>query len=149
MNGSSSKREMYLPDKDEAAVFKGDRRAGTLTRERRGSQFEYDPEYAGDETAASICFNMPVTTEPYRTEGVNLPPYFANLLPEGELLGRLSRKLKTSRDDLLSFFGGVRSEYGGRRLAALVGRSGGGGRAGCHRPFQSAVRRGIRGALRV
>lgn len=103
MNGSYSKREMYLPEKDEAAVFKGDRHAGTLTREQRGSRFDYDPEYAGDETAASICFNMPVTTEPYRTEGVNLPPYFANLLPEGELLGRLSRKLKTSRDDLLSF----------------------------------------------
>lgn len=78
-------------------VLRKDTHIGTLRRTDLGCEFEYDkePQYA-------VCSQMPTEQMIYRSEGVNLFPYFANLLPEGARIGRVARLQKTSLDDLFT-----------------------------------------------
>ena len=61
---------------ERADVWRESSRVGTLARTSHGSFFEYDE--------------------------VNLPPFFAGLLPEGLRLRALVQRVKTSEDDLFS-----------------------------------------------
>lgn len=78
-------------------VLRKDKHIGTLRRTDVGCEFEYakEPQYA-------VCSQMPSEQMIYRLEGVNLFPYFANLLPEGTRTGRVARLNKTSLDDLFT-----------------------------------------------
>ncbi|MCC6220674.1 MAG: HipA domain-containing protein [Deltaproteobacteria bacterium] len=94
-------------------VFKGEELAGSITRTRDGSIFEYDAHYlerAGTEDLASVAFSLPLRKEPHQTYGDNLHPFFAGLLPEGRRLSALISALKTSADDMFSLLAGAGSD---------------------------------------
>lgn len=84
----------------EADVYCGRGLAGRLSRTKHGAVFEYDRAFLKRKT--SIAFNLPWEKARVETVGVNVQPYFAGLLPEGLRLSALVRRVKTSKDDLLS-----------------------------------------------
>lgn len=69
----------------------------TLERTPSGCRFQYLPEYSGQ----AIARHLPVG-EPIETRGDNLPPFFANLLPEGARLNALIVRAQTSPSDMFS-----------------------------------------------
>ena len=83
--------------KAEADVYRGDELAGRIARTKHGSIFEYDPSFRGE-----VAFCMPREQGRFETRGVNLHTFFAGLLPEGLRLSALVKRVKTSKDDLLS-----------------------------------------------
>jgi serine/threonine-protein kinase HipA len=86
-----------------ADVYKRDRLAGRLRREKTGVTFDYDPDYLSDPDAPAVATTLPRTTEPVQTGAAGaVPPFFAGLLPEGRRLGALRRAVKTSADDDLT-----------------------------------------------
>lgn len=84
----------------EADVYCGAELAGRLSRTKHGAVFEYDRTFLEHER--SIAFRLPWQQRRFETFGVNVHPFFAGLLPEGLRLQALVRRVKTSRDDLLS-----------------------------------------------
>jgi serine/threonine-protein kinase HipA len=103
---------MSVSTKDlvELKIFKGDRLCGLLRRRSDGgAEFQYDLGYLAESDSKSedLCFNLKKRAEPYVQLGINLPPYFAGLLPEGLRLKYLLQKVKTSPDDLFSLFASI------------------------------------------
>ena len=86
----------------EAFVFKGDERAGRIERTAHGAIFEYDPAWLDQHPDLGVAFNLPPSQARHDIRGVNLHPFFAGLLPEGARIRALTRRLKTSEDDLFS-----------------------------------------------
>lgn len=82
-------------------VHRGDEIAGTLERTGKGCRFTYDPRFRAA-SPPGVAFQMPPRPEPYTVDGVNLPPFFANLLPEGLRLRAIAGRAGTSVDDLFS-----------------------------------------------
>jgi serine/threonine-protein kinase HipA len=87
-------------------VLQGRVLAGRIERSTRGAIFEYDADFLEDARAArqerGIAYGLPIEGKRVETLGTNLHPFFAGLLPEGIRLDALVRRVKTSRDDLLS-----------------------------------------------
>lgn len=94
---------MSATDVERADVFCDAAKAGVLERTPRGSRFTYEPAFldACRRRGWGVGFRVPLLPE-VETQGVNLHPFFAGLLPEGVRLAALERAVKTSRDDLLS-----------------------------------------------
>ena len=92
-------------------VFKGEIRVGTLERNESGSLFQYDERYRtahdNNERDHWISAHHPLPHAQFRTNGVNLSPFFAGLLPEGIRLKALKVALKKSEDDLFSMLTAV------------------------------------------
>ena len=84
-------------DASQADVYRGEVLAGTLTRTRLGAVFEYAAGFPDD-----LALHLPRARGRFESSGVNLPPFFAGLLPEGLRLRALRVRLKTSEDDLFS-----------------------------------------------
>jgi serine/threonine-protein kinase HipA len=88
-----------------AVVLRGATVAGHLHRTSHGAVFEYEPKIRAAPHAAwdrGIAYRLPYETARVETLGTNVHPFFAGLLPEGLRLEALVRRVKTSRDDLLS-----------------------------------------------
>ncbi len=86
-----------------ADVFRDSVLVGKISRIDRGSAFEYDTNYLeGADRGGGIAFHLPHLRRRHETSGVNLHTYFAGLLPEGLRLRALTKRMKTSEDDLLS-----------------------------------------------
>ena len=83
-------------------IFKKESLAGTLKRTSSGSEFQYLDSYLEKEDSKPLSFSMPLRSESYKTNGFNLNPFFAGLLPEGMRLTALISSLKTSSDDMFS-----------------------------------------------
>jgi serine/threonine-protein kinase HipA len=86
-------------------VWVNDVACGVITRTPLGASFSYRDDYAGP----LVSSTLPRQDRPVASTGVNLHPFFANLLPEGARLSAVLRAVKTDKDDLLS-------------LLAVVGR---------------------------
>lgn len=72
--------------------------AGILTEEDSGTYlFQYDKEYVALYPNQFICFEMPVTTRPYRSK--RLFPFFDGLIPEGWLLNIAAESWKINKND--------------------------------------------------
>jgi serine/threonine-protein kinase HipA len=88
---------------ERALVLSGDDEAGALERTPRGSRFVYAPAFLARCNARGWGLGFTVPRQPeVVTEGANLHPFLAGLLPEGTRLEALTRATKTSPDDLLS-----------------------------------------------
>lgn len=90
---------------DTAVVLRGTAVAGRICRTRLGAVFDYEPLVRDAEHPAwdrGIAYRLPYETARIETLGTNVHPFFAGLLPEGIRLDALVRRVKTSRDDLLS-----------------------------------------------
>lgn len=84
-----------------AHVLKDGIPAATLTRLGDAVRFEYTADYL-DAGRRPVATTLPLTDEPVLAVGGAVPPFFANLLPEGRRLTALRRSVKTSADDELS-----------------------------------------------
>lgn len=90
---------------------------GRLTRTQQGSEFRYREGVAGP----AIGSRLPVRAAPYVVQGVNLPAWFAGLLPEGLRMRALVRGLKTSEDDLFTMLAAVGGDTVGAVAVAPLG----------------------------
>jgi serine/threonine-protein kinase HipA len=124
--------DRQLTETDRADVWKGSWLAGELRRQGEGTQFSYSPRYLADRRRR-VAHTLPLTERPFRASAAAVPPFFAGLLPEGERLIALTRRVKTSSDDMLSLLlavgadtvGDVRVVPHGVEPAAVASLAGG------------------------
>lgn len=95
---------------ERADVYKGDRLAGSLTREGADVVFRYHPRYAEDPDTPPVAWTIPKTLPEVRASGGSVPPFFAGLLPEGIRLRGAVAATKTSEDDHLTILMAVGSD---------------------------------------
>ena len=85
-------------------IYRNDCFAGNLIRTENGCRFEFDKEFLSNNEYNYLTFN----TNKYKNKidliGYNLPPFYANLLPEGLRLKAIIKHLKTSEDDMFTLF---------------------------------------------
>lgn len=89
-----------------ADVYLGDELAGHFTTHADG-RTEFDYVVGATKAVAST---LPIDGAPYATSAGALPPFFANLLPEGRRLSTLKRTVKASLDDELALLLAVGSD---------------------------------------
>lgn len=83
-----------------ADVYKKDRLSGRLVRRADVVEFAYLDDYAAA-GLPPVARTLSLGGGPVRAAGGAVPPFFAGLLPEGARLTALTRRLKTSADDML------------------------------------------------
>ena len=71
--------------------------AGTLCETDEGYAFTYDEHYLESENASAVSLTLPLTHEVYTSK--ILFPFFDGLIPEGWLLGVVSRNWKINQKD--------------------------------------------------
>lgn len=103
---------MFSDAKDisELKIYKNSEIVGVLRRTPRGCEFQLTSEFNAKTTEHYFSYCIKNNADPLVTNGDNLPPFFAGLLPEGRRLNALMKKLKTSEDDLFSLFAIVGSD---------------------------------------
>jgi len=83
-------------------VFRGDARVATLNRLARGCDFRYEADFLAS-AEPPIALHLPKKVEPLVTEGVlNLPTYFAGLVPEGVMFTAAQTLIGSAKDDLFA-----------------------------------------------
>ena len=85
---------------ENAAVFYGDLRAGTLSKRSGCYVFQYHPAYLARPDAHPVSLSLPLQSKPF--EFTSFPPFFDGLLPEGWLLDLSSSKFKIDPRDKFS-----------------------------------------------
>ncbi len=80
-----------------AHVFVRNVFAGVLSETDSGYSFVYDEDYLRSENASPVSLTLPLREEPYNS-GI-LFPFFDGLIPEGWLLGVVSRNWKIDTKD--------------------------------------------------
>ena len=75
--------------------------AGIIAETEEGYIFSYDKKYLKREDAVAVSLTLPLREAPYET--TILFPFFDGLIPEGWLLGVVSRKL-IRRTDLVFYW---------------------------------------------
>lgn len=71
--------------------------AGELSETDEGYLFFYDEEYRKREDVSAVSLTMPIRQEPYQSK--TFFPFFDGLIPEGWLLGVVSRNWKIDVKD--------------------------------------------------
>lgn len=80
-----------------AKVFVRNSFAGILSETDEGYQFTYDKSYLSLESASAVSLTLPLSDKPYTSK--NLFPFFDGLIPEGWLLGVVSKNWKINQND--------------------------------------------------
>ncbi|NUT37195.1 MAG: type II toxin-antitoxin system HipA family toxin [Hamadaea sp.] len=111
-----------LPFVETADVYKRDALAGHLTRSQGGVEFSYSRSYM-DTGGPAVATSLPVSPEPTFSPAGAVPPFFANLLPEGRRLTALRRAVKTSADDDLTLLLAVGADLPGDVVVLPAGES--------------------------
>lgn len=83
-----------------ADVYQGDDLAGRLERVDGAIRFRYRPEHV--DGGRPLASTLALTSVPLISPAGSVPPFFAGLLPEGARLAALTRRVRTSADDMLS-----------------------------------------------
>ena len=78
-------------------VYIQNRFAGILAETEEGYSFSYDKEYLKRKDALAVSLTLPLQEEAY--EASILFPFFDGLIPEGWLLGVVSRNWKINQND--------------------------------------------------
>ena len=71
--------------------------AGTLCETDEGYSFAYDKHYLKSDQASAVSLTLPLSQEEYTSK--TLFPFFDGLIPEGWLLGAVSRNWKIDITD--------------------------------------------------
>lgn len=71
--------------------------AGTLCETDEGYSFAYDEEYINKSDASAVSLTLPLSQKEYTSK--TLFPFFDGLIPEGWLLGIVSRNWKIDAKD--------------------------------------------------
>ncbi len=126
-----------------ARVLKAGVAAATLTRTSDSIVFRYDTDYLA-QGSPPVATSLPLTDEPVVTAGRAVPPFFANLLPEGRRLTALRRHVKTSADDDMSLLlASGRDPVGDVQVLPATPGSDDAGPGGSGVPDESAVLDGV------
>ena len=80
-----------------AYVYVRDLFAGVLSETDSGYRFAYDDDYLRSENASAVSLTLPLRDKPY--DSGTLFPFFDGLIPEGWLLGVVSRNWKIDTKD--------------------------------------------------
>ena len=92
---------------ERAVVLANGHRAGFLVRTPEDVQFVYEADYQGP----AVATTLPIRREPYNSARPGaVPPFFANLLPEGRRMTALRAAAKTSADDELTLLLAIGSD---------------------------------------
>lgn len=83
-------------------IYRGSVFAGTLNRTQQGCQLKLSDDFLNNDKYSGLTYQIKKPKFAVQYNGVNLPPFFAGLLPEGLRLKALVKELKTSEDDLFS-----------------------------------------------
>ena len=81
----------------QASVYVRDRFAGLIQETDEGYRFTYDPAYLAEEKPCAVSLTLPWRAESYTSR--TLFPFFDGLIPEGWLLGVVSRNWKIDQKD--------------------------------------------------
>ncbi|MBR2287642.1 MAG: HipA N-terminal domain-containing protein [Clostridia bacterium] len=81
----------------QAAVYVREQFAGVVQETDEGYSFVYDAVYLHSEKPDAVSLTLPLRTEPYTSR--TLFPFFDGLIPEGWLLGVVSRNWKIDQKD--------------------------------------------------
>ncbi len=119
----AARRTPDLRSLERLEVFHNHERVGALTRTTRGARFEYEQAFfeAHRTREGGLVSSLPFRNRVVEVSGVNLPTYFAGLLPEGLRLRSLVQRLKTSEDDLFSLLAATGSDAVGDVFAVVPG----------------------------
>lgn len=71
--------------------------AGELRETDEGYSFSYDEQYLKSEASSAVSLTLPLSEETYTSK--TLFPFFDGLIPEGWLLGIVSRNWKIDTKD--------------------------------------------------
>src|SRR5687767_14886079 len=95
---------MRSTEVERLSVYCDETPAGTLERTTHGCTFRYDRSFLDlpRKPPMGIAFHLPYQEAPFELVGDNLPPFFANLLPEGLRLAALVARAHTSESDMFS-----------------------------------------------
>lgn len=89
-------------DINELKVFKNDLFVGYLRRTHQGVELAFDQIFFNTHKTQNLTYKTKVSSLVLNYNGLNLPPFFAGLLPEGLRLKALVKELKTSEDDMFT-----------------------------------------------
>lgn len=81
----------------QAKIYVQDRLAGVLKETEEGYSFLYNEKYLKEKDAVAISLTMPLKKEEYVSNV--LFPFFDGLIPEGWLLGVVSKNWKINQND--------------------------------------------------
>lgn len=81
----------------QAKIYVQDRLAGVLKETEEGYSFLYNEKYLQEKDAVAISLTMPLKKEEYVSNV--LFPFFDGLIPEGWLLGVVSKNWKINQND--------------------------------------------------
>ena len=84
----------------QAIVFLRNIKAGILTEDENGYNFEYNTEYLSTANAEAISLTLPLSNRPYHDKV--LFPFFDGLIPEGWLLDIAEKNWKIDTRDRMS-----------------------------------------------
>ncbi|HEX5018531.1 MAG TPA: HipA domain-containing protein [Actinomycetes bacterium] len=101
--------DIDVRDVQRATVWKGAVPAGELVRIGEGTSFRYLDAYVAS-SGRPVAHSLPLDVGEVTAPAGAVPPFFAGLLPEGERLLSLSRRVKTSLDDMMSLLLAVGSD---------------------------------------
>jgi serine/threonine-protein kinase HipA len=108
-NGLSSRhpssRSLQGEDLEHLVVYKQNRAIGMLVRTETGTEFRYLQPSNGSKVL--LVSDSPIGDDILKAKGKKLPPFFANLLPEGKRRVELCQSLGIDKDDEFSIFAAV------------------------------------------
>jgi len=104
-----------MPDKPgQLYIYYGNRLTGTLwLDERQRFVFAYNPEWLKASGSFSLSLSLPLRAGPYADDAAR--PFFANLLPEGDLRQLIARRLHISEQNIY----GLLEKIGGDCAGAI------------------------------
>lgn len=87
---------------EQLIVYRSGVEVGTLRRLQKGSEFRYSEAFLGS-SQSPVAIHLPKTPEGIKVEGIlNLPTYFAGLLPEGVMYSAIVALIGSAVDDLFA-----------------------------------------------
>ncbi len=107
----------------ELKIYRGGEFAGVLRRTQLGCELEIDSQFLKNSQYSELTYRIKKEPRIYQQAGVNLPPFFAGLLPEGLRLKTLVSELKTSEDDLFTLLAASGEHSVGDVYTVAPGRS--------------------------
>lgn len=90
---------------DSLRVYKQSQFAGHLYRTQQGCELKFESDFLQKNEFDKLTFCIPKKNITY--SGVNIPAFFAGLLPEGLRLKAIRQALKTSEDDMFTLLAAV------------------------------------------
>lgn len=92
-------------------VFLFGRKVGALQQEDGRLRFAYDPAWLAAPKSVPLSQSLPLREEPFDDKAAR--PFFAGLLPEGDLRVRLAKILQVSRQNDFALLDGLGGECAG------------------------------------